>query len=108
MVEQHLGAEDVGHDELGGPADRAVDVRLRGEVHDRVAPHGGLLDGAMIGDVALVELVGDPGEVLAIPGVGQLVEHDDLVLRLHETADEVRADEPGAAGDEHAHRANAR
>ena len=63
---------------------------------------------ARVGDVALVELVVDAGEVRAVAGVGQLVEDDDLVPRLREAADEVRADEAGAAGDEDAHRANAR
>ena len=56
-----------------------------------------------IGDVALVELVLDALEVRAVAGVGQLVEHDDLVAGRREPPHEVRADEAGAAGDEDAH-----
>ena len=42
-------------------------------------------------------------EVLEIPGVGQRVERDHLVARVHQKmADHVRGDEPGAAGDENA------
>ena len=68
-------------------------------------PCGRPRDRVGVGDVALMELVLDALEVRAVAGVGQLVEHDDLVAGRRETANELRADEPGAAGDEHAHRA---
>ena len=47
----------------------------------------------------------DVVEVGAVAGVGEQVERDDVVVRmaLEPVADEVRADEPGAAGDEQAH-----
>ena len=35
-LEKHLGAADVGVDEIAGLENAAIDVRLRGEVHDRV------------------------------------------------------------------------
>ncbi len=48
--------------------------------------------------------VGDVGEVLLAPGVGELVEDDDLVAVLGDAlADEVRADEAGPAADEQLH-----
>ena len=59
--------------------DRAVDVRLGREVDDRVAAARGLRDGVGVGDVALVELGVDALEVRRVAGVGELVEHDDLV-----------------------------
>jgi hypothetical protein len=74
------------------------------EVDDRLAAGGSLLDRAMIRDVALVELVRDPGEIRGIARIGELVEHADLVAGAGKTPDEVRADEAGSAGDEHAHR----
>ncbi len=44
-LQQHLGAGDVGRHEVGRAADRPVDVRLRGEVHDDVdARHRGADD----------------------------------------------------------------
>ena len=104
MVEQHLRPEDVRDDELRRADDRAVDVRLGGEVDDRLAALRSLRHGLRVGDVALVELVLDAVEVGAVAGVGELVEDDHLVAGRREAVDEVRADEPGAAGDEHAHR----
>jgi hypothetical protein len=104
VLEQHLGAAELGAAEVLGGEDRAVDVRLRGEVDDRVAPPGGALDVGRLGDVAVDEL-----EVLrqvrAVAGVRQLVEDDDLLARREQTLDEVRADEAGAAGDEDPHAA---
>ena len=104
VVEQHLRAEHVGEDELGRAEDRAVDVRLGGEVDDRLAALRRARDRVRVGDVALVELVLDAFEVRAVARVGQLVEDDDVVAARGEATDEVRADEPGAAGDENPHR----
>ena len=104
VVEQHLGAEDVGEDELGRAEDRPVDVRLGREVDDRLCAGRRRGDGVRVGDVALVELVLDAVEIRPVAGVRQLVEHDDLVARAREPPREMRADEAGAAGDENAHR----
>ena len=52
-LEQHVGAEDVGLDELARRLDRAVDVRLGGEVDDRVAALDAVGDGVAVGDVRL-------------------------------------------------------
>jgi predicted ATPase/class 3 adenylate cyclase len=78
-------------------------VRLGREVDDRLAASGGVGDRIRVGDVALAELVLDAVEVRAVAGVRQLVEHDDVVVAGREPPHEVRADEPGPAGDEHAH-----
>ena len=107
-VEQHEGAEDVGGDELARGLDRAVDVRLGGEVDDGVAALDRAPDGVAVGDVALdqLEAIGRQAlEVLAPARVGELVEHPDRVLReaLEAIVDEARADEAGAAGDEQPH-----
>ena len=88
--------------------DRAVDMRLRREVDDRVATRGRLLDIRRDGDVSLVELVLDVLEVGTVARVGQLVEHDDLVALFREATCVMRADEAGAAGDEDPHRSKAR
>ena len=82
-------------------------MRLGGEVDDRLAAGGGLGDRVGIADVALEELDVGALEVGAIAGVGQLVEDDDVLARCGETLREMRADEAGAAGDEHAHRRKA-
>jgi hypothetical protein len=84
-LEQHIGAVDVGGDELARRLDRAVDVGLGGEVDDRIATLHGGPDGLAIRDVGLDQLealVGKPFEVLAAPGVGELVEGPDGVIRV--------------------------
>ena len=108
VVEQDLRPEHIGRDELGRPEDRPVDVRLGGEVDDRLTARGGFCDRVGIGDVALVELVLDAFEIRPIARVRQLVENDDVVPAGHEAPHEVRADEAGAAGDENAHRRSLR
>ena len=62
-----------------------------------------------VGDVALRRTRSGPRrrEALAVARVGEQVVGDDVVVRvtLEPVADEVRADEPGRAGDEDPHRA---
>ena len=103
-LEQAHRSEHVRVDELLRAEDRAVDVGLGGEVDDRVAAGSGARDRVRIGDVALDELVLDAFEVRRVAGVRELVEDDDVGAALREPPHEVRADEPGATGDEHAHR----
>ena len=102
MVEQHLRAGDVRLDELGRPENRAVDVRLGGEVDDRVAAGGRLRDRGRR-RVADDEL--DPGLRRGSPGCRS---RSACRARGHRRPrpgafGEVGADEPGATGDEHAH-----
>ncbi len=103
LLEQHLRPEELGAAEIRRPEDRAVDVRLGGEVDDRVAAACGALDVFRYRDVALHELELAERQVRLVPGVGQLVEDDDVLTAPQQPLDEVRADEAGAAGDEHAH-----
>nr|BFF13325.1 hypothetical protein GCM10025699_46280 [Microbacterium flavescens] len=112
-VEQLLRAEHVGLDEDRGVPDRAVDVRLGGEVDDGVDLGEEPVEQGAVADVALDEGVargvGDGGEVRLVARVGQGVEHDHLgafearVGVFEGASDEVRADEAGAAGDEDFH-----
>ena len=102
-AQENVCAEHVGFDELGAAEDRAIDMRLGGEVHDGIAACSGVADGDRVGDIALVELVGDTLEVGAVARVRELVEDDDIVPALDEQLHEVRADEPRAAGDEDPH-----
>ena len=105
--EQLEGADDVGLDEFAGAVDGAVDVRFGGEVHDGARPVLGeqAADEFKIADVTLDEDVAritvQAGEVLAVAGVGELVEGDDRFVGLGQPVQhEVAADEAGAAGDE--------
>ena len=111
-LEQRVCAEDVGAQERLGVVDRAVDVGLGGEVHDRVDATGAVdrrAHGGRVADAALHEAVarvlGDRQQVLEVAGVGELVVADDLpvgVLGEH-APDEGGADEPGAAAYEKPH-----
>src|SRR5438067_7828019 len=96
----------VGHDESLGAGDRTVDVRLGGEVHDRLAAGHGLRHSDRILDRAMHEadLRLDVEQVLAPARVGQLVEHRHLVAVLaHAQAHERRADETGTTADQQPH-----
>ncbi len=110
-LQQHKGAVDVGLDEGARPVYGAVDVALGGQVHDHVGCEGREqgADGPGIADVDLLEgeprVVGDGCEVVAIAGIGQLVQHADaMVARLDQMAHDRRSDKAGPAGhDELAH-----
>ena len=92
--------------------DRSIDVRLGREVHHGVAALHRLARRAWILDRALDEH--DPvlhlRQVLAPAGVGELVEHHDLVVRarLEHHPHVCRADETGGAGDQQLHAATER
>ena len=107
-----MDAERVGVDELGRSAvDRAIDVRLSRQVDDvrhPVTTEDGV-EALRVGDVPGLEGVPRIArhvlQVREVPGVGELVVVDDVVarIRVEDMPDEVRADEPGAAGDEQPH-----
>ena len=112
-VEEGLGADHVGHHEVGGAQDGPVDVRLGGEVHDRVDVADEVLHEGPVEDVALDEaqavVLGDGSEVREVARVGQLVEDDDGLGFLaapgaaQDGAHVVGADEARAAGHEKSH-----
>ena len=80
-------------------------MRLGGEVHDGVDARDRGRHCAGILDPGMHEADVEAGEVLLAPGVGELVEHDDVVAMVLEAhAHEGRADEPRAAADEQPHR----
>ena len=104
--EQHEGAEDVGRDELAGAHERPVDVGLGGEMHDDFGRAHERPGHVRIRHVPLDErvarMVDDVLQILHPARVRQLVERRDVPVRMdaERIAHEVRADEPGAAGDE--------
>ena len=108
-VEQDLRPLDVRRHELGRAlGDRLLDVRLGCGVDDHVDLGDDVGDELRVSDVAVDErqplVRHHVGEVLEVAGVGERVERDDLVRRRRQQmADDVRRDEPGAAGDESTH-----
>ena len=80
---------------------------LGGVVDHGVGPGHEAVDERGVADVAHDELDavgGQPGDVLGVAGVGQLVEdgHVDARVLAHDVVDEVGADEAAAAGDDDA------
>ena len=100
-LQEHERAEHVGAHELGRAEDGAVDVRLRGEVHDRVDGPD-LVDLLADGDVSLPALH-ILGEVGPVAGVGELVEDDDVLACRQHPLDEMRADETRTSCNEKPH-----
>jgi hypothetical protein len=93
--EEHLGADDVGVNEIRRIGNAAVDMRLGGEVHDRVelVPGKDRLDRLAIGNVLLKKLVslrmllGDTGKVRRVTRVAEHIHVRDelrLVVLEHE------------------------
>ncbi len=104
-LQQAEGALDVGPQERLGVGDGVVVVALGGVVDDRVVTRDDTVEQSGIADVAHDELHtvgGQPGDVLGVAGVGQLVQDGDVDARVvvHDVVHEVAADEAAAARDD--------
>lgn len=104
-LQKSEGALDVGAQERLRVGDGVVVVALGGVVHDRVVARDDAIQQPRVADVAHDELNavgGQPGDVLGVAGVGQLVQDGDVHPRvvLHHVVHEVAADEAAAARDD--------
>lgn len=104
-LQQAEGALDVGAQERLRVGDGVVVVALGGVVDDRVVAGNQPVQQLRVADVAHDELHavgGQPGDVLGVAGVGQLVQdgHVHLGVVLHHVVHEVAADEAAAARDD--------
>ena len=104
-LQQAEGALDVGVQERLGVGDGVVVVGLGGVVHDRVVARDQPVQQLGVADVAHDELHAlrrQPGDVLGVAGVGQLVQDGDVHLGVvvHHVVHEVTADEAAAARDD--------
>lgn len=104
-LQQAEGALDVGAQERLRVGDGVVVVALGGVVHDGVVARDDPIEKRGVADVADDELHavgGQPGDVLGVAGVGQLVQdgHVDAGVVVHHVVDEVAADEAAAARDD--------
>lgn len=104
-LQQAEGALDVGAQERLRVRDGVVVVGLGGVVHDRVVAGDDPVQQLRVADVAYDELHAvrrQPGDVLGVAGVGQLVQDGDVDVRMvvHDIVHEVAADEAAAARDD--------
>ena len=104
-LQQAEGALHVGAQERLGVGDGVVVVALGGVVHDGVVARHQLIEQLGVADVAHDELNAvrrQPGDVLGVAGVGQLVQDGDVDARVvvDHVVDEVAADEAAAARDD--------
>ena len=104
-LQQAEGSLHVGAQERLGVGDGVVVVALCGVVHDGVVAGDQLIEQGGVADVAHDELHavgGQPGDVLGVAGVGQLVQdgHVDPRVVVHDVVHEVAADEAAAARDD--------
>lgn len=104
-LQQAEGALDVGAQERLGVGDGVVVVALGGVVHDRVVARDDAVKQLGVADVAHDELHAvrrQPGDVLGVAGVGQLVQDGDVDagVVVHHVVHEVAADEAAAARDD--------
>ena len=103
--QQAEGALHVGAKERLRVGDGVVVVALGGVVHDRVVARYQPVEQLRVADVAHDELHavgGQPGDVLGVAGVGQLVQdgHVHVGVDVHHVVHEVAADEAAAARDD--------
>ena len=106
-LQQAEGALDVRAQEGLRVGDGVVVVALGGVVHDCVVAGDQSVQQLGVADVAHDELHAvrrQPGDVLGVAGVGQLVQdgHVDARVVVHDVVDEVAADEAAAARDDDA------
>ena len=104
-LQQSEGALDVGAQEGLRVRDGVVVVGLRGVVHDRVVARHDPVEQPGVADVAHDELHAvrrQPGDVLGVAGVGQLVQDGDVHVGVvvHDVVHEVAPDEAAAARDD--------
>ena len=104
-LQQAEGALDVGAQEGLRVGDGVVVVALGRVVDDRVVARDDPVQQLRVADVAHDELHAvsrQPGDVLGVAGVGQLVQdgHVDARVVLHHVVHEVAADEAAAARDD--------
>ena len=104
-LQQAEGALDVGAQEGLRVGDGVVVVGLCGVVHDGVVARDDAVQQRGVADVAHDELNAvrrQPGDVLGVAGVGQLVQdgHVDPRVVVHDVVHEVAADEAAAARDD--------
>ena len=104
-LQQAEGALDVGAQEGLRVGDGVVVVALGGVVHDRVVAGDQLIEQPGVADVAHDELHavgGEPGDVLGVAGVSQLIQDGNVDARVvvHDIVYEVAADEAAAARDD--------
>lgn len=104
-LQQAEGALDVGAQERLRVRDGVVVVALGGVVHDGVVARDDPVQQLRVADVAHDELHAvrrQPGDVLGVAGVGQLVQDGDVHpgVVLHHVVHEVAADEAAASRDD--------
>lgn len=104
-LQQAEGALDVGAQERLRVGDGVVVVALGGVVHDRVMARDDAVEQRGVADVAHDELHavgGEPGDVLGVAGVGQLVQNGHVNARVvvDHVVHEVAADEAAATRDD--------
>ena len=104
-LQQAEGSLDVGAQERLRVGDGVVVVALGGVVHDRVVARHQPVQQLGVADVTHDELHavgGQPGDVLGVAGVGQLVQdgHVHVGVVVHDVVHEVAADEAAASSDD--------
>src|SRR5580698_4917770 len=100
--------DHIGSDEIVGAQDRAIDMRFRGKVHQRVdlvlleqRSYSGLIANVAF-DEQIARVVRNVRKIVNIARIGQGVEyHHPALARMGQpVVDEVRADETRTSGNE--------
>jgi len=107
-LQQVVGSDHVGLNELARPIDAAVHMTFRRQVHDGIGSvvSDRAIDRTGVSNVDPSKLVawmiGNVGQRIQIPGIGQRVNIEHLMTLSQGHANEIGADETGTASDQDA------
>jgi len=103
--QQHVGADDIGFDEIGRAGNGAIDVALGRQMHHGIGLMGGKhpIQFGAVADIDLLEGITlaarDLSQGFQVACIGQLIEVDNRILGVtNYMANYSRTDKTGAAG----------
>src|SRR5215467_13164425 len=109
-LEQDIGTNNIGVNEIGGPINRSVDMAFRRQVHDRVGAktRKNVGDGRAIADVGEAEMIMwmalNRSERGKIAGIRQLVDDQHLMVGVSDKmSDQCRPNEARSTRDNDLH-----
>src|SRR6516162_9237112 len=109
-LEQDIGTNNIGVDEIGGPIDRSIDMTFRRQMHDRVGvkTRKNVGDGRTIADIGEAEMITrmalHRSERGKIAGISQLVDDEHLVVGVSDKiSHQCRPDEARSTSDNDLH-----
>ncbi|MNM83585.1 hypothetical protein D3C81_956480 [compost metagenome] len=108
--QQHIGADDIGFDEIGRPGDGTINMAFSGQMHHgiRLVQGKHTIQLCTVADVDQLECIAftisHTQQGCQIAGIGQFIEVDNEISGMaNDMAHHSRADKTGSAGNKNLH-----